>query len=284
MADTSRRTLHVRLESPDENPEERADFHHTPLGPWLRQERPRLVSAALTILAGYHTAGRPNMALRPWGSFEAWSDLVRSSIVWAGLPDPGDTRQELAEQSDMEGAALRSLIDGWALIDPEGLGLPVASVLDAIADCQKRSVTMPAGYDEVRNALVEMCPAKGAGLPSARSVGMKLNHLRRRIAGGRYLDRKADCHGNYWLVRSADIVWTNRTKRTNPSPSQERNNNEHIYTRIRGEENSPLSPPSSTNHNWRDMKPDSCPNYRENLDPRFPRLPRPKLSFVHLAF
>ncbi len=39
-ADTARRTLHIRLESPEENPEERSGFRHADLLTWVRAERP----------------------------------------------------------------------------------------------------------------------------------------------------------------------------------------------------------------------------------------------------
>ena len=91
-ADTARRTLHIRLESPLESPEERAGFRHPALLAWIRQERGRLAVAPVTILAAYCAAGRPDMGLRPWGSFEAWSGLVRQAVVWVGMPDPAETR------------------------------------------------------------------------------------------------------------------------------------------------------------------------------------------------
>ena len=94
---------------------------------WVRQERPRLAVAAVTIPAAYCAAGRPYMNLKPWGSFEAWSDLVRQAIVWTGLPDPGATRKELTTQADREAAALRQLIAGWQEIDPDGAGMTVAA-------------------------------------------------------------------------------------------------------------------------------------------------------------
>ena len=62
------------------------------------------------------------MNVRPWGSFEAWTDLVRHAVVWAGLPDPGATRKELTTQADREAAALRQLMAGWEEIDPDGQG------------------------------------------------------------------------------------------------------------------------------------------------------------------
>ena len=88
-ADTARRTLHIRLESPEENPEERSGFRHADLLTWVPRQRPRLAIAAVTILAAYCAAGRPNMKLKPWGSFEAWSALIRQAVVWAGSPEPG---------------------------------------------------------------------------------------------------------------------------------------------------------------------------------------------------
>src|SRR5262249_37745142 len=97
VADTARRVMHIRLNSNEERPEERSGFHHASLLEWVRQERPRLVRAALTVLRAYAVAGRPDMGLRPWGSFDGWSRLIRDALVWAGEPDPGQTRTELTE-------------------------------------------------------------------------------------------------------------------------------------------------------------------------------------------
>ncbi len=71
--DTTRRTLIVRLESPLERPEERDDFRHPSLIEWVRENRGSLVTASLTILRAYCVAGRPDMNLPAWGSYEAWS-------------------------------------------------------------------------------------------------------------------------------------------------------------------------------------------------------------------
>ena len=91
-ADISRRTLHIRLESDQEDPEERADFHHTNLLAWVRSHRPRLATAAVTILSAYCAAGKPNQRLKPWGSFEGWSDL--SGPLLCGLVNPIRRRRE----------------------------------------------------------------------------------------------------------------------------------------------------------------------------------------------
>jgi hypothetical protein len=196
-ADTSRRICHIRLQSRLENPEERQDFRHKELLRWVRHVRPRLLVAGLTILAAYFRAGRPDQGLRPWGSFEDWSGLVRQAVVWAGLPDPGETREELARSSDRETAGLRALIEGWPEIDPSGDGLTAAKLIS----CLERE---PDKYELVRSAFLELCPSGSGKLPSPRSIGNKLRHLRGRVVGSRALDKR-DVHGTaVWFVAKVE--------------------------------------------------------------------------------
>lgn len=110
--DTVRRLCRIRLESPEEHPEERVDFRHPRLEGWVLANRARLVAAALTILRAFVVAGRP--ALRgaaEWGSFEEWSHLVRGALVFAGQPDPGDTRVALRDIGDTDREALADLLE-----------------------------------------------------------------------------------------------------------------------------------------------------------------------------
>ena len=201
QADTARRTLHIRLESPEEKPEERQDFHHANLLSWIQQERPRLVAAALTVLSGYCAAGRPNMGLKPWGSFDAWSDLVRSAITWTGVDDPGETRIELNATADTEGNALRRLIQGWDTLDEDGNGLTVAAVVDTIEWHLKQDNALPQVYATIRDAITELVPSRGNQFPSTRSIGMRLKKFKHRVVSGKFLDVRSDHDGNYWLVR-----------------------------------------------------------------------------------
>lgn len=90
-ADTARRTLHIRLESPMENPELRTGFKYPNVKEYALENRSRLLSAALTILRAYCCAGRPRAGLPAWGSFEGWSAIVREAVVWCGLPDPAES-------------------------------------------------------------------------------------------------------------------------------------------------------------------------------------------------
>ena len=95
--DTVRRVLMVRIEIDDERPQERTDFKRSDLQRYALENRSDLLSAALTILRAYHVAGRPAQRLPAWGSFEAWSDLVRGALVWAGCIDPFVTQRRAAD-------------------------------------------------------------------------------------------------------------------------------------------------------------------------------------------
>ena len=114
QGDTTRRVVPIYLQPEMERPEEREDFLHPNLTQWLHHERPRLVSAALTILRAYHVAGRPKQdSIKQIGSFEAWNDFIRSALIWAGQPDPAEGRSTLEGESDEGYEALQTLLACW---------------------------------------------------------------------------------------------------------------------------------------------------------------------------
>jgi hypothetical protein len=236
-ADTARRALHIRLESPEENPEERSGFHHADLLAWVRRNRARLSVDAVTILAGYFAAGRPDMQLKPWGSFEAWSAIVRQAIVWAGLPDPAATRTELTSQADREAVALRQLLGGWPEIDPAGNGVTVADMLTLLAE-------NPAAYSTIRAALWELCPPKDGKTLNPRAVGMKLHHLRRRVVDGRFLDRRDARAGAIWRIGQPETCGTSTTSGTKSSPPAHAHTHAHAHEKPASTGSSPASPVS----------------------------------------
>jgi len=115
--------------------------------------------------------------------------------VWAGLPDPASTRNELAERADTEVGALRLLLRAWPEIDPDGSGVTAAQLLSAIGTGDKR-------YERVRSAVFELVPTPGDKLPTAKRVGMKFSFLYNRVVDGMSLDRRDDKWGVVWSVRS----------------------------------------------------------------------------------
>ncbi len=198
-SDTSRRVAHIRFDSQLENPEQREGFKHPEVKAYVLRHRAKVLADALTILAAYCCAGRPQQKLPTWGSFEGWSDLVRQAVVWCGLSDPGQTRTELVEQSDREAVALSSLLAGWDDLDPECHGLTAAEILGRLSN-------RPNDYQRVREAILELCPSKTGGLPTVKTLGNKLRHLRRRFVGSRCLDyREGRGHKRSWRIVRGDV-------------------------------------------------------------------------------
>jgi putative DNA primase/helicase len=83
--DLTRRVVIINLDAGMERPEERV-FKNDAVK-LAKEYRVALVVAALTILRAFVVADRPRTQ-SSFGSFEAWSDLVRSALVWVGEADP----------------------------------------------------------------------------------------------------------------------------------------------------------------------------------------------------
>jgi hypothetical protein len=111
--DMARRVVAIDLAPVEERPDERSGFAHSPLLPWVRAHRPRLVQAVLTVLKAFFVAQRPPQPLTPFGSYEAWSDLVRACLVWIGEPDPCTDRAALEIHSDTEHEDIVTLLTCW---------------------------------------------------------------------------------------------------------------------------------------------------------------------------
>lgn len=203
-ADTTRRIIHIRLDVLQENPEERTDFKHPELISWLRQNRPRLLTNALTILRAYCNAGKPRQDVSAFGSFEGWSRLVREAIVWVGLPDPCATRAKLAEQSDTTADALGQLIAAWPEIDPHSLGIVISELLNRLY--AKEMAPRDEAACSMRAALENLVGCPPGRTPGVRQVGNKLKQFRRRVFKGCFIDTSPDEYnrnGAVWRLHRA---------------------------------------------------------------------------------
>lgn len=196
-ADTARRTLLTRLESPEEHPEERTGFAHPDLLAWVSNERRRLAVAGLTILRAYVAAGRPDQNLPPWGSFDAWSNLVRQAIVWAGLADPAETRA-IVREADRSVELLGLIHDALEEADA-GRGVTTAEIVRLLEPHSRTDASDP--YPILRAAVAEICGSK----IDARRLGIELRKHLGRVWKGRRLEREDDSHGKVARWRVVDL-------------------------------------------------------------------------------
>ena len=119
------------------------------------------------MLAGYLQQNqRPD--LKPFGSFESWSNTVRACIKWLGFDDPVISNQELRKEGDpqTEGIAnlLRLLYETFG--DDE---FTSGELLEEKNGCES----------QFRGALAEIVPRR----LDARSVGNAFRKYRGRIFG-----------------------------------------------------------------------------------------------------
>jgi hypothetical protein len=226
-ADTARRVCHVRLESPEERPEERKDFRHPDLLAWVARNRGRLLAAALTILRGYCAAGRPDQGLPAWGSFEGWSGLVRSAVVWAGMPDPGQTRLLLQEQADVAVENMAVVLACWEKLDPDRRGLTAAEVIQLLYKA-------PPGQTPEHHADLKAALEALLGKPDSRSLGNRLRSYRRRVFQGRFIDQAGEQQrAARWAVYPAKdfgarVKKTHETHQTHPAAGESGESRESI--------------------------------------------------------
>jgi hypothetical protein len=174
--DTHRRVVPCRLEPECERPEERSGFRHPDLKAHVRENRPALVVAALTVLRAHAAAGRRAGDLPPFGSYDAWSAVVRQAVHWATGEDPCATRAAITPESRGDLATLAAVLEGWAEL-PGGRqgGLTARKALELVGQA-------PALHAPLREALAEWA-RDGADLPDARTLGNRLRAARGRVAG-----------------------------------------------------------------------------------------------------
>ncbi len=202
--DITRRVIPIYLESTVERPEEREDFLHPNLTQWLHQERPRLVSAALTVLRAFHVAGRPKQPdIKQIGSFEEWNELIRSALVWVGEPDPAEGRRTIESESDEGYEALDTLLTCWQACYGADKKTLKAVVGDIAANTSPGKPNTPSTekWSSLRDALGDFDPKYTGLLFNRNFVGQKLNALKGRIIEHRRLVRGTKTmYGVPWSV------------------------------------------------------------------------------------
>ncbi|HUY88988.1 MAG TPA: bifunctional DNA primase/polymerase [Pirellulales bacterium] len=182
------RLVMCKLHTTDEQPGCRTSFKHPDLLAYVKQHRRELATAALSIPYHYIRAGKPKQAISGWGGFDEWNNLVRASIVWAGLPDP-DTRAQVAEESDEESSILRQLLESW----PKGAW----SVANVVKTIQTGNFSDNDPYPALREVVAEL-----PGHDKAQALGRVLRDSRGRVLNGKRFVREGGKNGRKWTVET----------------------------------------------------------------------------------
>jgi hypothetical protein len=118
------------------------------------KERGRYLSACLCIVRAYALAGMPDR-LDPLASFENWSDLVRSALVWLGCEDPAASI-EGAYAADETRQAVRRVVETWLGTIGEDRPLTVKEIFEKADVFDPRGVA----FRSAINAAVKLKPGQ----------------------------------------------------------------------------------------------------------------------------
>ncbi|MEI6506523.1 MAG: hypothetical protein WCO90_11685 [Planctomycetota bacterium] len=132
VGDTTRRCFQAMLAPTEEHPENRV-FQIENLPEFVRKNRRKLLIAAIRILQWHVARGCPQQkthvicdddgndvvaVVKPLGSFEGWSAMVRHAVMGAGLPDPTLSSLHIFE-NDEDRASMRCFLEAWAEWNPD---------------------------------------------------------------------------------------------------------------------------------------------------------------------
>jgi len=197
VGDMTRRVLLCSLDPDVERPELRT-FGGDPFATVIA-DRAGYIAAALVIVRAYAAAGYPGV-LSPLASFEAWSKLVRSALVWLGQPDPVQT-MEKARSEDPVNATLTSIFSAWH----DAVGSAPQTVAQIIGNAEAVNSMGNVANTELREALTEVGQDRFGKL-SGKVLGIYLARYAGRIAGGLKLTKGEDKHAKQkvWQIVRAD--------------------------------------------------------------------------------
>jgi putative DNA primase/helicase len=190
MGDIVRRTVTAHIDAGREDPWLR-QFSNDPLGRILA-DRGKYIAAALTVCRAFMASG--DAPEPPLLSFEAWSRVVRSALVWLGCGDPIKTIAN-AVVDDPDRQAFDAMLTAWLDIFQE----TAITAAEVILRAKEQAVLGGYVHEDLRNALLTVAIGKG-GEVDARRLGNWLRVHRDRVLGRRCLQRTGHGHAARWRV------------------------------------------------------------------------------------
>jgi putative DNA primase/helicase len=185
VGDMCRRVITIRLDPQLERPELRV-FKANPVAK-VMANRGAYIAACLTICRAYIAAGKPHRAQR-LASFEGWSDIVRSALIWLGKDDPVYS-MDLQRDLDPERIGLCAMLEAWA--DAIGVGDHTRCTLADVIKAAKNKPDLAAAIEAVAGRKQK---------PDARSLGLWLRNKKGTVVGN-------NCFSNYTNKKGVTVWW-----------------------------------------------------------------------------
>lgn len=138
VGDMARRSIVIRLDANTEHLRERK-FEISDLPQYVLANRATLLVDALTIIKAYQCLKeKPKMPIE-YPSFIQWSHMVREPLMWLGMADPCDTRNETDDETQSLGTVFEALASHFG--DREFSSNDVARVVGGILDTDGELIT-----------------------------------------------------------------------------------------------------------------------------------------------
>jgi len=185
VGDMTRRVILCSLDPDMERPELR-NFAHNPFEEVLA-DRGKYVAAALVVVRAYVVAGYPG-ELPALASFEDWSRMVRSALVWLGRADPCETMNK-ARAEDPITTQIKNLVTSWHAA-VQCSSKTTAQIKEVAAEQNTFGSLL---HPLLREALVEVAD-DGRGGINTKKLGHYLKRIEGRIVAGLKLVSEEDSH------------------------------------------------------------------------------------------
>lgn len=109
----ARRIVPIRLVPLTDRPENRTGFRHPEIETWAATHRADLLWSLAVFVRAWLASGEPAPAVRPLGSFEAWTRVVGGVLEVAGYTGFLANRDEILEAADPDTAAWEGFAAAW---------------------------------------------------------------------------------------------------------------------------------------------------------------------------
>ena len=217
VGDIYRRVITCRLDAGIDRPEKR-QFTLNPRT-MILADRGAYVAACSTIARAYQVAGRPGR-MSQIGSFNEWSDCVRSALVWLGEADCIETMDD-ARAEDPHRLAQEALLAEWRNV----FGKRLMLLRDVAAKCEERTAgervggAMPYTYGELRAAVQATNHEAHRQNIDLHALGQKMRQYKDQWVGGMRFVK---------VERSGETLWNAEASseglRTKPKGYQKKPN------------------------------------------------------------